>query len=152
MATVTGSQPEIEAEARFRNAQRVEATPKTAGQHAIERLEKATATYRERNAQYNDSFSRWGPIFEALFPYGVDVRTPDDWNRLTTLGHIVDKLTRYTTDFHHPHEDSIHDLGVYAFILQGIDAEVRHRDDPPGHAPTNSAAKMPVDRTERGGA
>lgn len=101
--------------------------PRTAGEHAIERLEKALATYRERNAQYKDSFSRWGPVFAALFPDGITVRTPDDWNRLTTLGHIVDKLVRYTTDFTNPHEDSIHDLGVYAFILQGIDAEIATR-------------------------
>lgn len=98
--------------------------PRTAGQHVITRLEKALATYRERNAVYQDSFKRWGPVFEALFPKGVHVATADEWNRITTLGHIIDKLVRYTTDFSRPHEDSIHDLGVYAFILQGIDAEI----------------------------
>lgn len=105
-----------------------ETTPRTAGQHAIARLGQALATYRERNARYQDSFSRWGPVFAALFPDGVTIRTADDWNRVTTLGHVVDKLVRYTTHFGAPHEDSIHDLGVYAFILEGIDAEIATRE------------------------
>lgn len=101
---------------------------KTAGQIAIERLETALATYRERNAHYKDSFSRWGPVFRALFPNGIRIETEDDWNRIVCLGHIIDKLVRYTTFFNQPHEDSIHDLGVYAFIMQGLDAEMRQRD------------------------
>lgn len=94
----------------------------TAGEHAIRIMEESLALYKERNAYYGDSFSRWGPVFTALFPDGVRVRTDDDWNRLTCLGHVIDKLVRYTTDFHRPHQDSIRDLGVYAHILEGLDA------------------------------
>ena len=98
-----------------------------AGAHAIRQLERAVATFRERNAIYQDSFSRWGRVFQALFPDGVEIETADDWNRITALGHIVDKLVRYTSFFERPHADSILDLGAYAFILAGLDAEIDQR-------------------------
>ena len=41
--------------------------PRTAGEHAIELLQTALDTYKERNARYKNSFSRWGPVFQALF-------------------------------------------------------------------------------------
>lgn len=97
---------------------------KTAGEHTVESLEKALATYRERNAVYKDSFKRWGGVLRALFPDGVRLKTEDDYNRFTCLGHVVDKLVRYTTDFSKPHHDSTLDLGNYAFILRGLDLEM----------------------------
>lgn len=101
---------------------------KTAGKHAIELLQTALETYKERNARYKDSFSRWGPVFQALFPDGIQIQTADDWNRITCLGHIIDKLVRYTTDFQNPHADSVLDLANYAVILGGLDAAIANGD------------------------
>ncbi len=110
---------------------------KTAGKYAIELLEAALVTYKERNAKYKDSFSRWGPVFRALFPNGIEIHSEDDWNRITCLGHVIDKLVRYTTDFERPHADSLLDLGNYAFILGGLDAEILNRDEPAGRVLTD---------------
>ena len=92
--------------------------------NAGERLKKAAETYAERNKVYGNTYKRHGQVAAALFPDGVTLKTVDDHNRFGVLTLVIGKLTRYCTNFSTGgHADSIHDLGVYAFMLEELDAE-----------------------------
>lgn len=87
----------------------------------LEIMDDARHTYEIRGAAYGDSADRVGPVLAALFPNGVTLKTSEDFLRYNTLGMIVAKLTRYTTRPAIGHIDSIHDIGVYAFMLEKAD-------------------------------
>ena len=92
--------------------------------NAGERLMKAAETYEERNKVYGNTYKRYGHVVAALFPKGVTIKTVDEHNRFGVLTMVIGKLTRYCTNFEKGgHTDSIHDLGVYAFMLEELDAE-----------------------------
>lgn len=89
---------------------------------ALENMNRAIETYKARNPVYGDNYKHFGEVMTALFPKGVKLSTKEDWNRFGVLVHIVSKLSRYTTRPQNGHADSIHDLGVYAFMLEELDA------------------------------
>ena len=90
---------------------------------ADKRMQKAAKTYRQRNKVYGDNYKRHGAVMAALFPDGIALRTIEDHNRFGVLTMIVSKLGRYATNFEKGgHNDSIHDLGVYAFMLEELDS------------------------------
>jgi hypothetical protein len=86
----------------------------------IENMEQAIETFKERNKTYGDNYLQHGKVMQALFPNGVDLKTLKEHNRFGIINMIVAKLTRYCQGAQ-PHKDSIHDLGVYAFMLESID-------------------------------
>jgi hypothetical protein len=91
-------------------------------------LERAAATYRERNAGYKDNAVMVGQIMEVLFPHGVTIRTANDHHVYHLFELMIVKLTRFVkSDL--THEDSIHDLSVYAAMVEALvsdhDIEVR---------------------------
>jgi len=93
-------------------------SPLNAGHH----LGAAAQLYQERNAVYGDNYKRVGPVMANLFPDGVNLKTDDDFMRFHLLELIVVKLTRYCHNYDAGgHEDSITDLGVYAFMLKEAD-------------------------------
>tara|TARA_R110000796_G_scaffold23332_7_gene66925 strand:- start:975 stop:1169 length:195 start_codon:yes stop_codon:yes gene_type:complete len=61
----------------------------------------------------------------SLFPEGINLNTVDAINRFGLLSMIISKLTRYCNQWDEPHKDSIHDLGVYSFMLEGVDDSIR---------------------------
>lgn len=84
-------------------------------------LRAMAATYEERNALYKDNYKRIGAMFVLLFPEGLTVREPDDWNRLFLLIHCIGKMTRYAAQFGAGgHKDSAHDAAVYAAMLEEL--------------------------------
>jgi hypothetical protein len=83
-------------------------------------LEAGATTYRERNETYGDSYKRFGHVMQALFPDGYTVASPEGWNRLGILNMIISKLTRLSSNLDQPHLDSIHDIMVYAAMLEEI--------------------------------
>jgi|TARA_R100000808_G_C2155393_1_gene167753 hypothetical protein len=85
------------------------------------KIEEALKTAKQRGEQYGHSYLVQGEIMKILFPNGIDLKTPEDFNRYGALNLIVTKLIRYCNKWDKPHQDSIHDLGVYAFILETID-------------------------------
>jgi len=89
-----------------------------------ELLEKASDTFTERGDTYGDSVHRFGATMAALFPDGITLHGAQDWDRMGLLVQIVSKLTRYVNDFQTPHLDSIHDMGVYAFMLEAEDTKL----------------------------
>lgn len=74
-------------------------------------------TFRDRNATYGDNFKKMGPAMIALFPNGVKLETEEDFIRFHLLDWIVGKLTRFASTGCN-HIDSIHDIAVYAAILE----------------------------------
>src|SRR5574341_1100894 len=82
-------------------------------------LGEARETYLKRNKAYGDSYKRFGTIMANLFPDGFHPVTPDEWNRLGLLTMMVTKLVRHTNS-KLTHVDSMHDLGVYAFMMEEL--------------------------------
>lgn len=86
---------------------------------AADILDRAAATFRERNAVYKDNAEVVGKVMEALFPDGVQVRTAADHKMYHLFELIIVKLTRFTqSGLTHP--DSIHDLAVYAAMCENL--------------------------------
>lgn len=87
-------------------------------------LIEAAGIYEERNRLYGDNYKHFGPSLSALFPNGVKVNTPHDFNRLGIFVQVFSKLTRYAQNFDRGgHEDSLDDLAVYAMMLKELDRE-----------------------------
>lgn len=93
--------------------------------NASELLEAAAATWRQRNALYGDNYKRFGAVMVALFPNGLTLDTVDDFNRLGVFVQCVSKLSRYAENISRGgHQDSAHDLAVYAAMLEELTSDV----------------------------
>lgn len=86
---------------------------------AADILGEAADTFRERNAVYKDNAGKVGEVMEILFPNGVRLKTEADHKFYHLFELLIVKLTRFTNSGLH-HEDSIHDLMVYAAMLEAI--------------------------------
>lgn len=82
-------------------------------------LTQAADTFRERNAMYKDNALVVGKVMTALFPNGVKLESPEDFHVWHLFELLIVKLTRYTNSGLR-HEDSIHDLMVYAAMLEPL--------------------------------
>jgi hypothetical protein len=99
-------------------------------------LRKAADLYEERNKLYSDNYKHFGAVMNALFPTGIAQRAGVDdvrgetkseyYNRVGVLIQIVSKLTRYCANFERGgHSDSLHDMAVYAMMLDELDQGVK---------------------------
>jgi hypothetical protein len=86
---------------------------------AADILEAMAATYRERNAVYGDNFYQVGAVMAILFPDGVKLHTAADYNLWHLFELMIVKLTRFANTGL-SHQDSIHDLGVYAAMVEHL--------------------------------
>ena len=92
-------------------------------ENIIYNLSKAQETFNERS-DYGATYDQYGQVIKALFPKGLHFgpeTSAEEMNRFGNLTMIVHKLMRYCNQWDDKHKDSIHDLGVYAFIQEGID-------------------------------
>lgn len=80
-------------------------------------LAEMANTYRERNAVYGDNWRRVGDVMMALYPNGVKLSTAEEFNRWHLFELIVVKLTRFVNS-QLTHADSIHDIAVYAAMIE----------------------------------
>jgi hypothetical protein len=87
----------------------------------IENMEEAISTFKKRNKVYGDNYLTHGKVMQALFPNGVKLDTIKEHNRFGIINMMVAKLTRYSQGWPKAHQDSVHDLGVYAFMLESLD-------------------------------
>lgn len=85
---------------------------------AADVLEEMATTFRERNAVYDSNYKMVAPLMRALFPDGV----PSELVVLHQF-HLFElmlvKLSRFATS-RLQHQDSIHDAGVYAAMIEAI--------------------------------
>jgi|KBSSwiStaDraftv2_1062776.scaffolds.fasta_scaffold40651_3 hypothetical protein len=85
-------------------------------------LKAAMQTYEQRNDVYADNFVRLGNVMAAMFPGGLTMQTPKDWQRLYTFMMIQVKQTRYAAQWYNGgHQDSSIDTIVYAALQKEID-------------------------------
>jgi hypothetical protein len=99
--------------------------------HAISNMERGAGTYRVRNKRYGNNYKRFGEIMMALFPNGLTINSVEHWNRMGVIHMIIAKMSRYVTDPKKGHLDSAHDMGVYSFMLEELDAEAEGFDVSP---------------------
>lgn len=93
---------------------------------AADLLQSGADIFRERNAVYGNNFFKVGPIFAALFPDGLLLKTPEDFNRFHLLMLDVVKTTRYSENWDKGgHDDSLADKAVYSAMLQALDMHYR---------------------------
>jgi len=93
------------------------ATQKT----AADILTEMAATYRERNAVYGDNYRMVAKLMAVLFPKGVppELVVQDQFHLFELM---LVKLSRYAIS-NLSHQDSVHDLGVYAAMCEAITIE-----------------------------
>jgi hypothetical protein len=94
------------------------------GKSVPEMLRECADLYEQRNALYGDNYRRFGYFMARLFPAGVRVETPDDWNRIGIFVQVAAKLSRYANQWEHGHRDSLDDMAVYAMMLRELDDEI----------------------------
>lgn len=86
-------------------------------------------TFKERNKMYKNNFFNVGSILDELFPSGLSLNSGEDFTRFQMILMVVGKLTRYAANWEQGgHQDSIHDLAVYAAMLESIDAHYKDLD------------------------
>lgn len=88
------------------------------GNNAANILASAAETFANRNAVYTNNYQQVAPIVKQLWPDGVppELTAQDQWHLFEL---IVVKLTRFANSAL-THEDSIHDIMVYAAMIQSI--------------------------------
>jgi hypothetical protein len=87
--------------------------------NAADILAEMAETYRERNKVYGDNYKRVGDVMMALFPNGVTIGTKEQFNVWHLFELMIVKLTRFANSGL-SHEDSIHDLAVYAAMVESL--------------------------------
>lgn len=82
-------------------------------------LEEMARTFRERNAIYGDNWNMVGRMMVVMFPHGVQLQTTEDYDLWHLFELMIVKLSRFAVAGL-GHKDSIHDLAVYAAMVEGI--------------------------------
>jgi hypothetical protein len=91
-----------------------------------ESLRAAAEIYEQRNKLYGDNYKTFGPWVALLFPDGITLVTPNDFNRFGVITQMLGKLSRYAANFKKGgHDDSLDDLAVYAMMLKELDIDCR---------------------------
>jgi hypothetical protein len=80
-------------------------------------LSIAAKTFARKNKRYGDNWENVGKVFVALYPNGITLKTEFDFILFHWLSWKIGKLTRFTQT-NHTHLDSLHDDGVYTFMLE----------------------------------
>lgn len=82
-------------------------------------LAEMADTHRERNKLYGENWKQVGATMIAMFPAGTHLRTADEFTAWHLFELIVVKLTRFANS-NLSHIDSIHDIAVYAAMLESF--------------------------------
>lgn len=90
-----------------------------------DKLKDALATAETRSKVYGgtgkEGHRLTGAAMAQLFPDGVVLKTAEDFTRFLLFSMLMTKIGRYAINIKYGHQDSIHDLGVYAFLLEDFD-------------------------------
>lgn len=85
-------------------------------------LQEMAKTYKERSKQYGDNWLKIGNVLSALYPAGITLTTPDDFNHFHLFLLMLVKVTRLS-ESNLTHVDSAHDAAVYAAMLEALMSE-----------------------------
>lgn len=110
------------AEAALRNRDAINAVP------AI--LQSMASTFAERNKVYGSNYKNVAPIIKALWPQGVpsSLVTTEHWHLFELM---VVKMTRFANSGL-THVDSVHDMAVYAAMIESIISREENEEDADG--------------------
>ena len=95
--------------------------------YATTLLHKMADLFAERNAVYKDNFRMVGKIMAAMFPEGIELKTPEDHNKFHLFMLAIVKLTRYAINYQGGHKDSLEDMIVYLSMVAALDAEMAEK-------------------------
>lgn len=93
----------------------------------VEFLKDSIKTRIQRNELYGEqsfggAYKQHGQVMEMLFPNGITLNSPDDFNRFGVMNMMVSKLIRECNSFNDGgHEDSMRDMPVYAAMMRELD-------------------------------
>lgn len=93
--------------------------PKAPPLDAADVLNAMALTFIERNAVYKDNYKLVGPTMAALFPDGVQLKTPEDFETWHLFELVIVKLARFAASGL-THIDSPHDGACYLAMLEAI--------------------------------
>lgn len=87
-------------------------------------LRACADTFEERSKLWGDSYKEAGAVMRALLPNGIELDTAEDWSRFLVFCHVINKVKRYAENLSRGgHQDSAHDLVVYAAMLEELTAK-----------------------------
>ena len=91
-------------------------------------LEDAARTFADRNRVYSNNYERIGKTLAAMFPNGLTLNTAAEWSRMYFFMLLVAKMSRYATNWQTGHHDSVHDMIVYAALLEAFDTNLNVKE------------------------
>lgn len=97
-------------------------------------LEQMAATYRERNAIYGDNWQTHTAALRAIFPEGIKLAGEFETTMYSWFSIMLGKMTRLA-NAKFEHQDSIHDIAVYAAMMEAYLALTKSMEvhDAAGH-------------------
>lgn len=102
---------------------------KTNALSAPEKLRAAADLFEARSKVYGANYWKCAHIMQTLFPEGMVLKTEEDYVRFQFLEHIVNKLTRYATNFKDGgHDDSSFDSIVYWAMQNAADEQFKKEE------------------------
>ena len=93
-----------------------------------EALVELMETHKEKSDEYKDTIDTFGDVMMALFRDELWLHETD-YARFGLLVQIISKVVRYTKNIDTGHQDSLHDLAMYAILLKEYDKQHFQRDD-----------------------
>lgn len=94
-------------------------------------LTQLASLFEERNKKYKDNYKRFGHILIQMFPEGLALKTPEEFNRFALFLQVLHKQTRYAHSIlEGGHPDSLDDTAVYAMLTQEFDNDCRANKKP----------------------
>ena len=100
----------------------IHTTGESMNNYVPDNLRLCAKTYEERNKIYGDCYKVQGRIMKEIFPDGIPMLDPNDFNRAGIVFKIIDKVIRYSANFSEGgHKDSLHDISVYCIMLMELD-------------------------------
>lgn len=94
-----------------------------------ERLREAAETYEQKSKEYGNNYKQIGHVMAAMFPAGLTITTPGEWNKLHLFLLGMVKKTRFAVNFDGGHDDSLLDDMVYdAMLLETVGEEGQRRE------------------------
>jgi hypothetical protein len=91
--------------------------PEPRGAAAV--LADMAKTFAERNAVYKDNYKTCAKVLDALYPEGLTAKGADQHEVLHLWSLLLVKVTRFVHSGH-THTDSLHDIAVYAAMIESI--------------------------------
>lgn len=100
--------------------------------YVANQFQKKAELFEAKDKEYGDNYLRAGNVMRHMFPEGLDLVSPEDFNRFALINQMVNKIMRYSQNFKKGgHIDSLDDLSIYAMMCKEADAvfSINHKGD-----------------------